>query len=133
MNDQPTSAADVQELLHRGYTAFNARDIDAILSMMHPDVEWANGMEGGYVHGHEGVRAYWTRQWSLIEPFVEPQAFTTESDGRTVVEVHQRVLDKDGNTMLEGTVLHVYQVQDGLIRHMEIRNPTEDAKSHDQR
>jgi ketosteroid isomerase-like protein len=45
MNDQPTSA-DVQQLLRRGYTAFNARDIDATLSMMHPDVKWANGMEG---------------------------------------------------------------------------------------
>jgi hypothetical protein len=29
MNDQPTSA-DVQELLCRAYTAFNARDIDAV-------------------------------------------------------------------------------------------------------
>lgn len=133
MNDQPTSATEVQELLRRGYTAFNARDIDTILSMMHPEVEWANGMEGGYVHGHDGMRAYWTHQWSLIDPFVEPQAFMKEPDGRTVVEVHQRVLDKDGNTLLEGTVQHVYQVQDGLIRRMEIRNPTEDAKDHDQR
>ena len=133
MNDQPTSATEVQELLRKGYTAFNARDIDTILSMMHPDVQWANGMEGGYVHGHDGVRAYWIHQWSLVDPFVEPQAFMTEPDGRTVVEVHQRVLDKDGNTLLEGTVQHVYQVRDGLIRHMEIRNPTEDAMSHDQR
>jgi ketosteroid isomerase-like protein len=133
MNDQPTSATEVQELLRKGYTAFNARDIDTILSMMHPDVQWANGMEGGYVHGHDGVRAYWTHQWSLIDPSVEPQAFMTEPDGRTVVEVHQRVLDKDGNRLSEGTVQHVYQVRDGLIRHMEIRNPTEDAMSHDQR
>ena len=131
MNDQPTSATEVQELLHRGYTAFNARDIDTLLSMMHPEVEWANGMEGGYVHGHDGVRSYWTHQWSLIDPFVEPQAFMTEPDGRAVVEVHQRVLDKDGNTLLEGTVQHVYQIQDGLIRHMEIRNPTDGAKAHD--
>jgi ketosteroid isomerase-like protein len=58
MNDQPTSATEVQELLRKGYTAFNARDIDTILSMMHPDVQWANGMEGRYVHGHDGVRAY---------------------------------------------------------------------------
>ncbi len=57
----------------------------------------------------------------------------TEPDGRTVVEVHQRVLDKDGNTLLEGTVQHVYQVRDGLIRHMEIRDSTEDAVYHDQR
>ena len=56
MNDQPTSA-DVQVLLRRVYTAFNARDIDAVLSMMHPDVEWPNGMEGGYVYEHDEVRA----------------------------------------------------------------------------
>ena len=39
------------------------------------------------------------------------------------------MLDKDGNTLLEGTVQHIYQVRDGLIWHMDIRNPTEDAKS----
>jgi len=26
-------------------------------------VDWPNGMEGGRVHGHAEVRAYWTRQW----------------------------------------------------------------------
>src|SRR5215203_4499271 len=77
MNDQPTSA-DAQELLRRGCTAFNARDIAAVLSMMHPDVQWPNSMEGGYVYGHDGVRAYRTRQWGLIHPLVEPQAFSTE-------------------------------------------------------
>ena len=126
MNGSPTSS-DVQELLRRGYAAFNARDIDILLSMMHPDVQWANGMEGGYVYGHDGVRAYWTHQWSLIDPFVEPQAFMTEPDARTAVEVHQRVLDKDGNTLFERTVQHVYEVRNGLVRHMEIRNLTEDA------
>lgn len=83
-------------------------------------------MEGGHVHGHDGVRAYWTHQWSLIDPFVEPQAFMTEPDGRIVVEVRQRVLGKDGNALSERTVQHVYQVQDGLIWDMEIRKPVED-------
>jgi hypothetical protein len=79
MNDQPTSVT-VQELLRKGYTAFNARDIATILSIMHPAVEWANGMESGYVHGHEGVRAYRRHQWSLIDPYVEPPTFRTEAD-----------------------------------------------------
>jgi ketosteroid isomerase-like protein len=109
MYDQPTSA-DVQELLCRAYAAFNARDIEAVLSMMHPDVEWPNGMEGGYVYGHDGVRACWTRQWNLIDPIVDPQAFSTEPDGRILVEVHQRVLDKDGGTLLNGRVQHIYRV-----------------------
>src|SRR5215208_116934 len=61
MNDQSPSA-DVRETLRKAYAAFNARDIEVVLSLMHQDVEWPNGMEGGYVYGHEGVRAYWTRQ-----------------------------------------------------------------------
>jgi len=43
------------QLLTDLYAAFNARDIDRCLAGMHPDVNWANGMEGGNVHGHEGV------------------------------------------------------------------------------
>ncbi len=111
MYDQPISA-DVRELLRRACAPFNARDIEAVLSMMHPDVEWPNGMEGGYVYGHDGVRAYWTRQWRLIDPFVEPQAFSSEPDGRVLVEVHQRVLGKDGGTLLEGRVQHIYSIRD---------------------
>ena len=130
MYDQPTSA-DVQELLRRAYAAFNARDIEAVLSMMHQDVEWPNGMESGNVYGHDGVRAYWTRQWNLIDPIVEPQAFSTEPDGRILVEVHQRVLDKDGGTLLDMRVQHIYSVRDGLVRHMEIRDPSEDVGSQD--
>jgi ketosteroid isomerase-like protein len=122
MNDQPPSA-DVRETLHRAYAAFNARDIEMVLSLMHQDVEWPNGMEGGYVYGHDGVRAYWTRQWGLIDPIVEPRAFGTEPDGRIVVEVRQRVLDKDGSTLSDGPVRHVYSIRDGLVRHMEIRDP----------
>ena len=121
MNGQPIFA-DVRELLSRAYAAFNARDIDAVLSMMHPEVEWPNGMEGGYVYGHDGVRAYWTRQWDLIDPLVEPQAFSPEPDGRILVEVHQRVLDKDGATLLDGQVQHIYSIRDRLVRHMEIRS-----------
>jgi hypothetical protein len=36
-----------EDLLQTLYGAFNARDIDAALAGMHPDVDWPNGMEGG--------------------------------------------------------------------------------------
>lgn len=29
---------------------------------------WANGVEGGHVHGRTAVREYSTRQWSTIAP-----------------------------------------------------------------
>jgi ketosteroid isomerase-like protein len=44
------------------YAAFNARDIDALLDHMTPDVDWPNAWERGRVHRHEELRDYWSRQ-----------------------------------------------------------------------
>ena len=110
-----------QDLLTKAYAAFNARDIDAVLALMHPDVEWANGMEGGYVHGHEAVRDYWTHQWKLINPHVEPTGFQPDENGRIVVTVHQVVRDLEGNLMVDQMVQHIYTFADGLIQRMDIQ------------
>ncbi len=108
------------ELLTKAYRNFNARNIDAVLELMHPDVDWPNGMEGGRVHGHNEVRDYWARQWSLIDPHVDPIGFETEEAGRTVVTVHQVVRDLDGKLLLDQMVKHVYLIEDGLIQRMDI-------------
>ena len=110
-----------REILGRTYQAFNARDIDAVLAVMTTDVDWPNGMESGRVHGHRAVREYWTRQWGLIDPAVEPVRFETDDDGRTVVDVHQVVRDRTGTVRADQMVQHVYQFRDGLISSMEIR------------
>jgi hypothetical protein len=112
-----------QDLLKKAYDAFNARDIDGALAAMQADVEWPNGMEGGTVYGHEGVRQYWTRQWAVINPHVEPVRFRRDEAGRTVVGVHQVVRDLAGNVVLDQMVEHIYVIDNGLIRSMEIRKP----------
>jgi len=111
----------VRPLLERTYAAFNARDLETALATLHPDVDWPNGMEGGRVHGHRGVRDYWTRQWAIIDPHVEPVRFATDDAGRTIVDVHQIVRDRAGVVTVDERVQHVYVVADGLIRSMEIR------------
>ncbi len=45
--------ANEREILESAYRNFNARNIEAVISRMHTDVEWANGMEGGHVHGKD--------------------------------------------------------------------------------
>jgi len=110
-----------RSLLERAYTAFNGRDIDGALAGMHADVEWPNGWEGGVVRGHDEVRAYWSRQWEAIDPKVEPIGFTAEADGRIAVEVRQTVRDHAGQLLREDVVEHVYRIEDGLVRSMEIR------------
>ena len=102
------------------YRAFNARDIDQVLAMMHPEVDWPNGLDGGRVLGHSGVREYWTRQWKVVNPHVEPIAFANDAAGRTIVEVHQVVRDINGKLLLDRMVKHCYTIENGLIRRMEI-------------
>jgi SnoaL-like domain len=109
------------ELLKLLYEGFNARDIETVLAAMHEDVLWANGMEGGYVRGREGVRSYWTRQWAMIDPHVEPIGFSTGPDEEVVVDVHQIVLDLTGNLLSDQRVDHTYWIEDGLIKRFDIR------------
>lgn len=109
------------DLLTEAYDAFNARDIERALAAMHPEVDWPNGMEGGYVHGHAAVRDYWTRQWRLIDPHVEPRRFAIDDGGRIVAHVHQVVRDLSGGIVTDRMVQHVYLIENGTIRHMEIR------------
>jgi ketosteroid isomerase-like protein len=52
---------DVETLLRRCYDAFNRRDLEGALALMHPDVTWPNGWEGGWLHGRDEVREYWQR------------------------------------------------------------------------
>lgn len=117
MPDQPTPEI---ELLRAAYAAFNARDIDAALILMTPDVSWPRAFKGGFVRGLEEIRAYWTEQWSEIDPYVEPVAFHTEDAGQVLVEVHQVVCDRAGAVLADEHVGHRFTIEQGLIQGMEV-------------
>jgi ketosteroid isomerase-like protein len=85
--------SDDVELFGRVYELFNRRDIEGVLEAMHPDVVWANGMKGGHVHGRDGVRSYWKRQWAILDPHVELLEISLNGEGESVVKVHQVVRD----------------------------------------
>jgi ketosteroid isomerase-like protein len=109
------------ELLQRMYAAFNRRDIESVLAAMQDNVDWPNGMEGGRVLGKAAVRDYWKRQFEVLDPNVEPKNFTKEADGRIAIAVHQVVRDKSGKLVVDQMIQHEYEIRDGLIQSMEIR------------
>lgn len=108
------------ELLKRVYARFNARDMETVLAAMRDDVVWANGMEGGHVHGREGVRSYWTRQWAMVNPNVEPVGFSIGPEQEVIVDVHQVVHDLEGKLLLDQMVIHIFSFEDGLIQRFDI-------------
>lgn len=110
-------------LIQKIYAAFNARDIDTILTTFAPQVRWARAWEGDYATGHEQVRAYWLRQWQEVDPHVEPTGVVQRPSGQLEVAVQQLVKDKQGQVLFSGPVKHLYTIQDGLITQMDI-DPT---------
>jgi len=120
---------DDVEMLKHIYACFNARDIDGVLAALADDVAWANGMEGGHVHGHEAVRNYWTRQWAIVSPHVEPVVFHKAADGGIVAEVRQTIHDLDGNPLSgqthgleDKTVGHLFHLRDGKVTRFDIQD-----------
>ena len=118
-----------ERLIRHMYERFNARDIDGVLSNLSGNVAWANGMDGGHVHGREGVREYWTRQWAIVSPHVEPVRFESAPDGSIVVEVLQSVRDLEGRPLhdqthglRDKTVGHVFHLHDGKVTRFDIRD-----------
>lgn len=116
------------EQIKRFYACFNARDIDGVLTALTDDVAWANGMDGGHVHGHEALRDYWTRQWGMVDPHVEPVGFHRTEDGAIVAEVIQTIRDLDGNPrqgqthgLKDKTVGHVFRFRGGRVERFDIQ------------
>jgi ketosteroid isomerase-like protein len=117
------------QIIKRIYDRFNARDIDGVLSVLADDVAWANGMDGGHVHGRQAVRDYWTRQWAVVSPHVEPVAFRKTEDGAVAVEVIQTVHDLDGQPLKDQshglkdkTVVHVFHMEGDKITRFDIQD-----------
>jgi ketosteroid isomerase-like protein len=115
---------EAELLLGSAYRAFNARDIEAAIELMHPEVDWPNAWEGGRLLGRAAVRDYWTRQFASISGNVEPEGFTEDSDGSVTVDVHQVVHDaRTGELISDSRVRHRYRLQDGLIVRMDVLEP----------
>jgi len=101
------------------YKNFNDRKIDLVISKMTENVKWANGMEGGYVYGHNGVRDYWTRQFTMVSSNVTPLEIDKES-GVVKIKVHHVVHDLNGKLLADEIVYHFFHLQDNKIAEFNI-------------
>jgi hypothetical protein len=110
------------ELFQQLYASFNQRKIDDVLAFFDPAVDWPNGWEGGYVHGHETIRDYWTRQWAEIDPIVTPLKINNLENGDVKIVVRQVVKTKKGELLADSEVIHLYQFENGLVKKMIIMN-----------
>jgi ketosteroid isomerase-like protein len=112
-----------ENLIRQAYAAFNQRDVDNGVALMTVDVDWPDVSTGGFVHGRDEVRRHWREQFSQLDPTVEPRAVSTRADGRVAAEVRQLVRGLDGTLLSSDRLVHVFTIQDGLIRRMDVEPP----------
>jgi ketosteroid isomerase-like protein len=117
-----------ENLIRQAYAAFNQRDVDTGVALMTVDVDWPDVSTGGFVHGREEVRRHWHEQFSQLDPTVEPGVVSTRTDGRVAAEVRQLVRSLDGTLLSSDRLVHVFTIQDGLIRRMDVEPPTGPAE-----
>ena len=109
----------LDDLFRELYKHFNNRKIDLVISKMTDHVKWANGMDGGFVYGHDAVRNYWTRQFTLVSSNVTPLEIETEN-GLIKIKVHQVVHDMNGNLLADEFVYHFFHLREDKIAVFEI-------------
>ncbi|MCW3090126.1 MAG: hypothetical protein JWP81_1195 [Ferruginibacter sp.] len=101
------------------YKNFDERKIDLVIENMTDDVEWANGMEGGFVHGRQAVKDYWTRQFAVMSSNVTPMEIEAEQ-GKIFIKVHQVVHDLQGKLLADEIVGHIFELEHDKISRFTI-------------
>jgi ketosteroid isomerase-like protein len=118
------SALAPERALRCAYEAINRGDIDVALSLMSPDVDWPNTVEGGREHGREAVRAYWTRLFGLLIPRFDPLCVRHADDGRLVAHALLHFSDPaSGEPLAHQYVRHVFTWRGSLVARMDASEP----------
>ena len=110
------------EILRQCYAAFNARSTSRALlpRCTLRCIGQTGGKEAGWRVGRASAATGNVSGQRSIRPR-SLKDFRLEPDGRITVSVHQIVRDLTGKVLADEMVEHVYQVQDGLVRQMDIR------------
>jgi len=106
--------------LKKVYAAFNTRDLGALAPMLHPDVEWPNGLEGGTVRGRQAVLDYFARQFETMNPDARLIGVRFEPPARLVADLQYAVKDLRGQVWSDTRATLAYDFRDGLLAGMVV-------------
>ena len=104
--------------LRRGYEAFNRADFDAVMELVHPEIELVRAGGQSSLRGADAVRA-WMEPDALEDQRMEPLEFRVNGDK---VLVHQNVRARGAGSGIEldvdAWVVWTFD-DDGLVTRLE--------------
>jgi uncharacterized protein len=118
------------EVVRAGYEALASGDVEAMLELMDPQVEFVNpdsAMEGGTRTGIEGVRTAMGAMQEMFEGYsVEAKEFI-EVGEEVVVIATERGRGRSSGAPLEQETAHVFSVRGGRITRFRWFHDREEA------
>jgi ketosteroid isomerase-like protein len=119
----------------RAWEAYIAGDIDALLTVLSPDVEFVlthfeGWPEDDVYHGHAGVRRFlgdWLAGWERYEAGVDE--ITEATAARVLTLSWQRGYGAGSHVPVEMRLAHVTTVRDGAIARHELWSDREAARA----
>ena len=107
------------ELVWRAIRAYNARDVEGLLAVAHPDLVWrpmaATAVDGSAYEGHAGVVRYFEESSAIWER-MEIDVDEISGEGEAIVLVGRiRARGRGSEADVETPAALVLEVRDGLL------------------
>jgi hypothetical protein len=107
------------ELIRRGYEAWNRGDVEAVLDLLHPNIEWRGYThipESGTLVGRDQVRAWLVRFLEAWEELAIEVTELIEAGDRIVALVRFHALGRESGVPVEGGAdAHVWTIREGQV------------------
>ena len=118
-------------LARAGFEAFNRGDGDAVLALLHPDVEvHSSGSVGerGTYRGHDGYRQWvgvWLEAWEEFR--IDLDRIEPIDDSNVLVHVTQHGRGRGSGLEVTQTVTYLFTERDGLATRLHIYADRDEA------
>jgi ketosteroid isomerase-like protein len=112
--------SELRELVRVAYAAYNRGEVDAVIDLLHRDVEWVpppSSVDPQPIYGRDAVRQY------LAPNFFESQSAepieVLEEGDRVLVVARVRARGRESGVEIDQTAYHLWTVGDGCATRFE--------------
>ena len=127
MTNVPDMSEESFQIIERLIDAWNRRDLEAALDLMHPLCEVRPVEANEALQGHDGVAAAFRGWFDAFEEFtIEAEDFSARDD-RVLVAMRQRARGKGSGLEIEQRFYQLFTLRDGQVFRFEGYSDEADA------